>query len=70
MREKVKTALTELQRRLRGATVILEGCDEGIVKVRIVTGFCTSAVPKDIVFEIVEKELKDQVPEIKEVLAI
>ena len=70
MREKVKAALTELERRLRGANVFLVDCDEGIVRVKIVTGLCTSAVPKDIIFEMVEQQLKDQVPEIKEVLAI
>ena len=70
MREKVKAALAELQRRLRGANVVLVDCDEGIVTVQIITALCTSGVPKDIILEIVEKQLKDQVPEVKEVLAI
>jgi Fe-S cluster biogenesis protein NfuA len=55
---------------LRGTNVILIGCNDGTVKVQIVTSFCASGIPEDIALEIVEEQLKQHVPEIKEVVAI
>jgi Fe-S cluster biogenesis protein NfuA len=70
MWEKVEAALTKLRPRLRGTNVILIGCNDGTVQVQIVTSFCASGIPEDIALEIVEEQLKQHVPEIKEVVAI
>jgi len=70
MREKVEAALSKIRSTLRGADVVLIDVSDGIVTVEIVSPFCVSGVPKDIAFEIIEEQLKELVPEVKEVVAI
>ncbi len=70
MREKVEAAIAKIRSGLRGIDVILIDVKEGIVKVQILTSSCTSGIPEEIAFEIFEDQLKEQVPEVKEVVAI
>jgi|YelNatPaOPRAMG01_1025707.scaffolds.fasta_scaffold28877_4 Fe-S cluster biogenesis protein NfuA len=70
MREKVEAALSRIRSSLRGAEVVLIDVNDGVVTVELVVPFCVSGVPKDIAFEIIEEQLKELVPEVKEVIAI
>jgi len=70
MREKVEAAIAKIRSSLRGTDVILIDVKEGIVKVQILTSACASGIPEEIAFEIFEDQLKEQVPEVKEVVAI
>jgi Fe-S cluster biogenesis protein NfuA len=70
MREKVEAAIAKIRSSLRGANVVLVDVNDGTVKVQILTSTCVSGIPKDIVLEIIEDRLKEQVPEVKEVVAI
>jgi Fe-S cluster biogenesis protein NfuA len=70
MREKVEAVIAKIRPSLRGTDIILLDAEEGIVKVQILTSACTSGIPEEIVFEIFEEQLKEQVPEVKEVVAI
>ena len=72
MREKVESAIEKIRSslRLRGTDIILLDVKEGIVKVHIFTSACASGIPEEIAFETFEEQLKKQVPEVKEVVAI
>jgi Fe-S cluster biogenesis protein NfuA len=70
MREKVESAIEKIRASLRGIDIILIDVKEGIVKVHIFTSACASGVPEEIAFETFEEQLKKQVPEVKEVVAI
>jgi len=70
MREKVEAAIAKIRASLRGIDIILIDVKEDIVKVHIFTSACASGIPEEIAFETFEEQLKKQVPEIKEVVAI
>jgi Fe-S cluster biogenesis protein NfuA len=70
MREKVETAIAKIRSSLRGANVVLIDVNDGTVKVQILTSLCVAGIPKEIALEIIEDRLKEQVPEVKEVVAI
>jgi Fe-S cluster biogenesis protein NfuA len=70
VREKVEAAIAKIRSSLRGTDIVLMDVNEGIVKVQILTSACASGIPKEIVFEILEEQLKKQMPEVKEVVAI
>ena len=70
MREKVEAAIAKIRSSLKGTDVVLIDINEGIVKVQVLTSACAAGIPKEIAFEIFEEQLKEQVPEVKEVVAI
>jgi Fe-S cluster biogenesis protein NfuA len=71
MREKLEAVLNKIRPGLGSADVALRGISEGVVKVKIWEApSCASGVPKDLVLEILEEELKKEVPEVKEVIAV
>jgi Fe-S cluster biogenesis protein NfuA len=70
MREKVESAIAKIRSSLRGIDIILIDVREGIVKVHIFTSACASGIPEEIAFEMLEDQLREQVPEVKEVVAI
>ena len=72
MREKVETALKQIRPALvaDGGNVELVDVDEGVVKLRL-TGACSGCPMATMTLRLgIERALKEQVPEIKEVLAI
>ena len=70
MREKVEAILARIRPALAGTDVAFMGADEGTVKVRIITPLCSSGVPEDVAFEMVEDQLKEELPEISNVINI
>lgn len=70
MRDKVEVAISRIRTSLRGTDVVLIDVNDGVVTVEIVSPLCVSGVPKEIAFEIIEEQLKELVPEVKEVVAI
>ena len=76
MREKVEEALARIRPKLGGADIQLIDINEGIVTVQYFKQLAACQVKgrglmtKDIVFEIVEEQLKKEVPEVKEVMII
>lgn len=69
MREKVEEVLRKIRPSLGGTDAALIDFNEGIVKVKILTSSCAAGVPKDMALEILEDQLKEEVPEVKEVIA-
>ena len=72
MRDKIETALTKIRPALQadGGDVELVDVSEGVVKVRL-TGACGGCPMATMTLQNgIERVLREQVPEIKEVLAV
>lgn len=73
MREKVKTALNGIKPRLQadgGDVELVEVSEDGIVKVKLV-GACGSCPMAQMTLKMgIERHLKENVPEVKEVVAV
>jgi len=72
MRDKVETALTKIRPALQadGGDVELVDVNDGVVKVRL-TGACGGCPMATMTLQHgIERVLREQIPEIKEVLAV
>ena len=70
MREEVEAVLAKIRPILRGTDVVIIDLNEGIVKVKVLTSSCDTGVSREMTLEILEEQLKEQVPEIKEVIIV
>lgn len=70
MLEKVEAALAKIRPTLGGTDVILIDLNENIVMVRVLKSSCAAGMPIEMTLELVEEQLKEEVPEIKEVIAV
>ena len=72
MREKVETALSRIRSVLQadGGDVELVDVSDGVVKLRL-TGACGGSAMANLALRAgIERALKDQVPEVREVVAV
>ena len=72
MKDKVETALDKIRPALQadGGDVELVGVEEGVVKVRL-KGACAGCPVSEMTLKQgIERLLKDQIPEVKEVVAV
>ena len=73
MKEKVESALNKIRPSLKadgGDVELVEVTSDGVVKVRL-TGACGSCPMKEMTMKMgIERIIKDEVPEIKEVVAV
>ena len=72
MREKVETALSRIRPALQadGGDVELVDVSDGVVKVKL-TGACSGCAMATLTLRAgIERVLKEQVPEVKEVVAV
>ena len=72
MKDKVETALDKIRPALQadGGDVELVGVEEGVVKVRL-KGACAGCPVSEITLKQgIERLLKEQIPEVKEVVAV
>jgi len=72
MRDKVEEVLNKIRPRLMadGGNVELIGVDDGVVKVRL-TGACGGCAMATITLRMgIERILKQEIPEVKEVVAV
>jgi len=73
MKEKVESALNKIRLSLKadgGDVELVEVTSDGVVKVRL-TGACGGCPMKEMTMKMgIERIIKDEVPEIKEVVAV
>jgi Fe-S cluster biogenesis protein NfuA len=73
MKEKVETALEELRAPLQmdgGDVELVEVDDDGVVKVRL-TGACAGCPMSQMTLKMaIEQNLKERIPEVKEVVSV
>ncbi len=44
--------------------------EDGVVKVRVVPSACAAGIPQETVLLLLEEQIKDEMPEIREVVAV
>jgi Fe-S cluster biogenesis protein NfuA len=73
MKEKVEAALEDLRIPLQmdgGDVELVEVCDDGVVKVKL-TGACAGCPMSQMTLKMaIEENLKQRVPEVKEVVSV
>ena len=69
MREKVQKIIDNLKPAFGGTEVVLLDVTEGVVKVQVYASGCHGGPPKEATVSILEEELQEKIPEIKEVVA-
>jgi len=69
MREKVQEVIDRLKPAFGPTEVTLLGIKDGVVKVQVFAPGCHGGPPKEAALAILEEELQEVLPEIKEVVA-
>ena len=69
IQEKVQEAIDKIRPSLRGTDVLLIDVSGGVAKLKILASSCSPGVPKEMAIEILEEQLKEQVPEIEKVIS-
>ncbi len=73
MKEKVENALNKIRPSLRadgGDVELIEASEDGVVKVKL-TGACGSCPMSQMTLKMgIEKILKEEIPEVKEVISV
>ena len=69
MREKVQEVIDRLKPAFGPTEVTLLGIRDGIVRVQVFAPGCHGGPPKEATLAILEEELQEAIPEIKEVVA-
>ncbi len=65
----MQEAIAKIKPSLRGTDVLLLDISGGVVKLKILTSSCGPGIPKEMAIEILEEQLKEELPEIEEVIA-
>lgn len=68
MKEQVEAAFKKIRPILSGVDIAVDDIKDGVLSIRVFISSCGNPMPKEIVLEIVEEELKDLVPEIRQVV--
>jgi len=70
MRDKVQEVIDKIRPSLVGTDVVLIDISGGVVRLKVFTSSCGAPGPsKEMAISILEEQLKEEVPEIEEVVA-
>ena len=69
MREKVQKIIDKLKPAFTSTEVTLLSVKDGVVRVQIFAPGCHGGPPKEAALAILEEELMEEMPEIKEIIA-
>ena len=70
MRDRVEKAINKIMPALGVNVVELVDVRDGVVKVRVFPSICSAGIPKETVLVLLEEQIQEDVPEIKEVVAV
>jgi len=69
MRDRVQEVIDRLRPAFGGTEVVLLGVTDGVVKVQVYASGCHGGPPKEATLAILQEELEEAVPEVREVVA-
>jgi len=69
MQERVQRIIEVMKPAFGSTDVVLIGVKNGIVRVQISASGCQGGPPKEATLALLQEELKEEIPEIKEVVA-
>ena len=70
MHEKVEKAINRMRPAFGVNIVELVDVTEGVVKVRVIPSACAAGISLETIMVLLEEEIKEDIPEIKEVVAV
>ncbi|MFA4916565.1 MAG: NifU family protein [Syntrophales bacterium] len=68
MKKKVEEVIAKLRPLLGSADIAVKDISEGVLTLKILTSSCAEHVSIEMIIEIIEDQLKEDVPEIKKVV--
>ncbi len=68
--DKVDRAIAKVRPALGANIVELVEVSNGVVKVQVIPCSCSAGMPEEMIVNLIEEQIKDELPEIKEVLAV
>jgi len=69
MEDRVNEVLARIRPGLSGVDVTLLNVDDGVVRVKVLSATCGPTMSKELLLEVLEDQLKEELPEVKEVIA-
>ena len=68
--DKVERAIAKIRPALGANMVELVDVSDGVVKVQVIPSSCSAGMPEEMIVNLIEEQVKDELPEIKEVVAV
>ncbi len=68
--DKVERVIDKVRPALGVNIVELVEVSDGIVKVQVIPSSCSAGIAEETVIVLIEEQIKDEIPEIKEVVAV
>jgi Fe-S cluster biogenesis protein NfuA len=68
--DKVERAIAKIRPALGANMVELVDVSDGVVKVQVIPCSCSAGMPEDMIVNLIEEQVKDELPEIAEVVAV
>ena len=68
--DKVERAIAKIRPALGANMVELVDVSDGVVKVQVIPCSCSAGMPEEMIVNLIEEQVKDELPEIKKVVAV
>jgi Fe-S cluster biogenesis protein NfuA len=68
--QKVDQAIAKIRPAIGVNIVELVDVSDGVVKVQVIPSSCSAGLPEEIIMVLLEEQIKDELPEIREVVAV
>ena len=68
--DKVERAIAKVRPALGANMVELVDVSDGVVKVQVIPSSCSAGMPEEMIVNLIEEQVKDELPEITEVVAV
>jgi Fe-S cluster biogenesis protein NfuA len=67
---KVEQEIAKVRPALGANMVELVDVSDGVVRVKVIPCSCSAGMPEDMIVNLIEEQVKDELPEIREVVAV
>ena len=68
--DKVERTIAKVRPALGANMVELVDVSDGVVKVQVIPSSCSAGMPEEMIVNLIEEQVKDELPEITEVVAV
>jgi Fe-S cluster biogenesis protein NfuA len=68
--DKVERAIAKIRPALGANMVELVDVSDGVVKVQVIPSSCSAGMPEEMIVNLIEEQVKEELPEIAEVIAV
>ncbi|MBN2098214.1 MAG: NifU family protein [Dehalococcoidia bacterium] len=68
--DKVEQTIAKVRPALGANIVELVDVSDGIVRVQVILSSCSAGMPEQMIVSLIEEQVKDELPEIREVVAV